>query len=77
MGTIGAGAQAKPVRAKGPHIQMRADHTRSVSRTASQLSGNVVIKMGATEIKTDEAQVVTGAHNITVYTDAFVATARK
>jgi len=50
---------------------------KPISKDTMQATGNVIIKMGATEIRTYKAKVLTGKHKVTVYTDTFVATAKK
>ncbi len=72
-----ANAEAASTTAKQPAYTITADQIKQSSKTVSQFSGNVVIKMGATEIRTDKAKLVTAADKITVYTDTFVATAKK
>ncbi|GAA5628654.1 hypothetical protein Brsp05_03953 [Brucella sp. NBRC 12953] len=62
---------------KAPSFQMKADHLKSISKSTTQLNGNVVVRLGRTEIRTDNAKVVIAKHKATVYTDTFVATAKK
>ncbi|MBX8824825.1 hypothetical protein [Ochrobactrum sp. SFR4] len=74
---MSANAEAASTTAKRPAFTINADQTKQLSKTVSQFSGNVVIKLGATEIKTNKAKLVTAPDKITVYTDTFVATAKK
>lgn len=58
-------------------VTFTADQLKAISKDTTQATGNVVIKMGATEIRTDKAKIVTEKHKVTVYTDTFIASAKK
>ncbi|MBH3035816.1 hypothetical protein GW643_17205 [Serratia marcescens] len=60
-----------------PQVTFTADQLKVISKDTTQATGNVVIKMGATEIRTDKAKIVTEKHKVTVYTDTFIASAKK
>jgi hypothetical protein len=60
---------------KKPSFEMSADQIKRVSDTTTQISGNAVIRLGHSEIRTDKAKVV--INKVTVYTDTFVATGSK
>jgi len=62
---------------KRPSLEMKADRLESISKTVTQLNGNVVVRLGRTEIRTDKAKIVIAKHRVTVHTDTFVATAKK
>lgn len=58
-------------------LVIEADRTQNVSKDSQLATGHVVIRSGATEIRTDKAKIVTGEHQVTVYTDSFTAVAQK
>jgi len=60
-----------------PGVTVEADQTQSVTADTVQAVGHVVIKSGATEIRTDKAKIVTGEHEVMVYTDTFTASVKK
>ncbi len=62
---------------KTPSFEMKADQMTSISKSTTQLNGNVVVRLGRTEIRTNKARIVIAKHKATVYTDTFVATAKK
>jgi len=60
-----------------PSFEMKADRMTSISKTITQLEGNAIIRLGGTEIRADKAKIDVGTNKVTVYTDTFVATAKK
>ncbi len=60
-----------------PSLEMKADRLQSVSKSVTQLDGNVVVRLGRTEIRTDKAKIVIDKHRVTVTTDTFIAAAKK
>lgn len=74
LSTAALTANAAPA---SPLVTINADQMKPISKDTMQATGNVIIKMGATEIRTYKAKVLTGKHKVTVYTDTFVATAKK
>lgn len=52
---------------------MSADRIEKVSKTINQLSGNAVIRLGDSEIKTDRERIFFNSNKVTVYKDTFVA----
>ena len=68
--TAGANAAA-------PALNFSAEKMTTLNNDTTKLTGKVVIKMGETEIRTDKAKIVTNKHKVTIYTDSFIATAKK
>lgn len=58
-------------------ISINADQIKPVSKDTVQAMGHGSIKMGATETSADKAKIVTEKHKVTIYTDSFVAVAKK
>jgi len=60
-----------------PGMTIEADQTKSVTANTVIATGHVVIKSGPAEIRTDKAKIVTGEHEVMVYTDTFTASVKK
>ncbi|TCQ81755.1 OstA-like protein [Ochrobactrum sp. BH3] len=72
-----SGANAENIKGINTPLKIESDTSKSISKTTTQFDGNVSIKVGNTEIKTDKAKVVTKEKKITIYIDSIVVTVNK
>ncbi|MCL7998591.1 hypothetical protein M8994_10080 [Brucella sp. 21LCYQ03] len=71
-----SGANAENVKKINTPLKIESDISKSISKTTTQFDGNVLIKVGKTEIKTDKAKVVSNSKNTTIYADGVVFTVK-
>lgn len=72
-----SGANAENIKGINTPLKIESDTSKSISKTTTQFDGNVSIKVGNTEIKTDKAKVFTKEKKITIYIDSIVVTVNK
>lgn len=60
-----------------PSLTFKSDHSKKLSSDASELSGNVVITVGKSEIKTDYAKVIMEKKNTIIQTKEFTVSIKK
>ncbi len=69
IANAGAGAKNKNA------LQVDADQLQTISKNTVIFTGNVIIKKGATEIRTNKAKIsIWGKKKVTIYTDDIKAT---
>ncbi|MGC0051801.1 LptA/OstA family protein [Brucella pituitosa] len=72
-----SGANAENTKGIDTPLKIESDTSKSITKTTMQFDGNVSIKVGNTEIKTDKAKVVSSKKKVTIYIDGMVVTVNK
>ena len=72
-----SGANAENIKGINTPLKIESDTSKSITKTTMQFDGNVSIKVGKTEIKTDKAKVVSNKKKVTIYIDGIVVTVNK
>ncbi len=75
LAPLAAHAETK-VKEKLP-VTIDAEKSKTIAPDITELTGNVVIKTGASEIRTDQAKVKSSKKSVTVTTKDFVVTIKR